>query len=319
VAAKVALVTGASGFLGRHIVLALFQRGYEVHGCSHAGMAPSGSLRRHRIDLLDPGAVATMVSTVRASHLIMAAWTTRPGVYQTDPRNDDWVRETETLARNFCTQDGKRMVFVGSSAEYDWRDPAVAKPISETDAGGTPVSLYGQAKRRAAAALAMLAADRDVSFAEARLFFPIGPGENPARFVPSIVRSILAGEAAQLDPGDQVRDLIDVRDAAAAIVTLLDGNVTGTVNIGTGAPSRLGDVAKNIGTIMGRPDLIRLGELEPQPEEPVTLVANVAKLNDEVGFKPRYALAETLRASISFWKSRPDLAGPSAANARTPR
>ncbi|MFZ0423166.1 MAG: NAD(P)-dependent oxidoreductase [Xanthobacteraceae bacterium] len=316
---RAVLVTGASGFLGGSIVAALAGRGYAIHGCSRSGADVSSTTISHSIDLLNPPAVQDLIARVRPSHLVMAAWTTKHGDYWFDPKNEDWVRASNVLARSFYQEGGSRLVFVGSCAEYDWSDPVLARhPISEQDARGQPLSEYGRAKRRSAEQLAEIAARQGGQFAEARLFFPIGPGEDPGRFIPTIITAILCEKVANLGPANQVRDLIDVRDAGAAIVMLLDGEVTGPVNIGTGVSHCLSDVARRLGEMMGRPDLIGIGAIKARANDPPMLVAKTSRLLVDVGFRPRYSLDATLLASIDYWKMRRYNLSKSAAQTEAP-
>jgi nucleoside-diphosphate-sugar epimerase len=258
----------------------------------------------HRVDVLDRCAAASLISTVRPSHLVMAAWTTTHGDYWSDPKNDDWARATEALAQCFYEQRHRRAVLVGSCAQYDWNDPVLAqRAIFEDDARGRPLTAYGRAKRHVAESVAAIAANHAGEFAEARLFFTTGPGENLGRFVPTIVNAILSERPANLGPANVCRDFMDVRDVGAAIASLLDGGVVGAVNIGTGTPRRLSEVASRVGEMMGRPDLIRIGAIKLRADEPAMLVANPRRLSAEVGFQPRHSLDEALLASINFWKA----------------
>jgi len=108
--------------------------------------------------------------------------------------------------------------------------------------------------------------------------------------------------------GTQVRDFMHVDDVARAFVALLDSDVEGAVNIASGEPVELREVMGLIGATAGHPELVRLGALSPRPGDPTTLVADVRRLRDEVGFTPRLELAEGVRQTVEWWRSRS--AGP---------
>jgi nucleoside-diphosphate-sugar epimerase len=137
-----------------------------------------------------------------------------------------------------------------------------------------------------------------------RIFFLYGPGEAATRLVPSVVRALLEGTPAAVSEGSQIRDFLHVDDVAEAFVALLDGDVQGPVNIGSGNGVAIREVVELAGAAAGRPDLIRFGAVETRPGEPVSLVADVRRLRDEVGFRPRIALEDGLADAVGWWQNR---------------
>jgi nucleoside-diphosphate-sugar epimerase len=129
----------------------------------------------------------------------------------------------------------------------------------------------------------------------ARLFHLFGEGENPARLVPSIMIALREGREAQCTSGRPVRDFISTQNAAAAIAALAISDVTGPVNIASGAPISIAAMARLIGHISGRPFLVRLGALPDRPNEPPYMVAHTGRLRCQVGFTAPVSLAAELR------------------------
>jgi nucleoside-diphosphate-sugar epimerase len=98
------------------------------------------------------------------------------------------------------------------------------------------------------------------------------------------------------------RDFLHVADVAAALVALLESDVTGPVNIASGVCLPLREVVIRISEQIGRPELVRLG-MHPTPlSEPRRLAATVCRLRDEVGFRPAYSLDEGLAETIAWWR-----------------
>ncbi len=77
--------------------------------------------------------------------------------------------------------------------------------------------------------------------------------------------------------------------------------VVGPVNIGSDHKTTVAQVARTIARPAGRPDLLRLGALPTTPDDPPYLVADVARLTQEVGFRPTIALADGLRDAVQWW------------------
>src|SRR5438105_280249 len=129
---KRVLVTGASGFIGRHALPHLEARGFEVHAPGHSSF-----------NVLDEKAHQPLLESIRATHLLHLAWDVTPGKYWTSLDNIEWVRASLSLFRHFAASGGKRWVGAGTCAEYDWSCGPV---LSEETTPLRPTSLYGASK-----------------------------------------------------------------------------------------------------------------------------------------------------------------------------
>ncbi|NJM40384.1 MAG: NAD-dependent epimerase/dehydratase family protein [Anaerolineae bacterium] len=143
--------------------------------------------------------------------------------------------------------------------------------------------------------------ERGVGF---RIFLLYGPHEPPQKLVPAVVRAVLQGEPARTSHGQQVRDVLHVQDVADAFVALLGSEVQGAVNIASGVPVALREVVLMIGEQLGRRELIQLGALPAAPNDPPKLVADVTRLRDEVGWRPKINLTTGLANTIEWWRSQ---------------
>ncbi len=141
-----------------------------------------------------------------------------------------------------------------------------------------------------------------MSLVWARLFMIFGPHEDPRRLVPTICRSLLAGQEAALTSGCQIRDFLDTRDVGEALAALVEGRVEGSVNVASGDARSVASLALELGALAGRPELIRLGALPERAGEPPFLVADVRRLRDEAGFRPRVAFSARLAQCLDWWR-----------------
>ncbi|MCA3427678.1 MAG: NAD(P)-dependent oxidoreductase, partial [Roseomonas sp.] len=89
-------------------------------------------------------------------------------------------------------------------------------------------------------------------------------------------------------------DFISTQNAAAAISAVAASDVTGPVNIASGAPISIAAMARLIAQIAGRPYLLRLGALPDRPNEPPYMVAHTGRLRREVGFTAPVSLSAEL-------------------------
>lgn len=295
------LVTGASGFIGRHTLMPLLKAGYEVHAVSvrSPGEVPKGVLW-HQADLLDHGCVRSLLDRIRPSHLMHLAWFVEPGKYWNSLENLRWVQASLDLVVEFARCGGRRVALAGTCAEYDWGVDGLCR---EQATPVIPATLYGASKLAVAALTRHASHELGISVAHGRIFFPYGPGEPQERLVPSVICSLLKAEPALCTCGKQERDFIFVRDVAAAFTLLLNSDVTGPVNIGTGIGVPIADVVSTLARVIGRPELLRLGALPNRAGEPASLIADVGRLR-ALGFVPRHTLEEGARTTVAWWQGR---------------
>jgi nucleoside-diphosphate-sugar epimerase len=293
------LLTGASGFIGRHAIGALLERGAEVHAVGRSAAA-GYPCTWHQADLLAPGAPQQVIAAVRPDIVLHLAWCVEHGKFWTDPANLDWIAATLALARASAEHGVRRFVGVGTCFEYDWPDEGPCLEAETPLAGHT---LYDRAKAACRSVLTEFFGQAGLSFAWARLFFLYGPDEAPNRLVASIARALVHGEPARTSSGRAIRDFIDTRDAGAALAALALAGAAGEVNIATGEAHSVREIAKLLGDIVRRPDLVEIGAL-PDREEPPYIVGSSKRLRDEVGFAPQITLEQGLADAIAFWRGR---------------
>ena len=283
------LITGSSGFLGRPTADLLRRTGWEV-------------IESHALtdNLLDPESRARLVERAQATHLLHLAWYAVHGLFWTSPENDQWTQASTDLFKRFAQDGGKKIVVAGSCAEYSWPLRG-GEPFHEESSPTEPSTRYGQAKLKSLRSLQAQAPGLGISFAWGRVFHLYGPREQPGRFVPSVIRPLLRGEKASLTSGEQVRDFLHVEDVARALVLGVESSLTGVFNIGSGEPKELREVAREIGQLVGRPDLLMLGDRKTATPEPERVLPNVSKLK-AAGFNPRYTLHTGLKDALEWWK-----------------
>jgi nucleoside-diphosphate-sugar epimerase len=296
------LLTGGSGFIGARAVAPLLAAGCEVHALGRRAGQADGVVW-HEADLLDERASGQAVAEIAAERLLHLAWYTEHGRFWNAPENLDWVAASLRLLRAFAEAGGRRAVIAGTCAEYDWAH--AAEPCRELDGAHgdatpqRPATLYGTCKHATRLVAEAFAREAGLSVAWGRVFLLYGPGEDERRLVPDVARKLLAGEQAPTSDGTQVRDFMHVDDVAAAFAALLDSPVEGPVNIASGEPVSIADVLALIARAAGRPELLRLGALPRRSGEPDLLVADVARLRDEVGFAPSVALERGIAETVA--------------------
>jgi len=257
---RLILLTGATGFVGRHILRALDERGFRVRAAVRDG-------KQHQIARTAANASIVTSPDIFAESaawwanvcdgvdtVIHAAWYVERELYQQSPKNRQCLSGTLRLAQGAVQAKVRRVVGIGTLFEYDLSAGhlSVETPLK-------PSTPYAQAKADAFAALSLLLPQSGIEFAWCRLFYLFGEGE-PVHRLGSYVRSRLrAGEPAELSSGTQIRDYLDVREAGRMIVGAALGRVQGPVNICSGKPVTVRQLAEKIADEFGRRDLLRFG------------------------------------------------------------
>ena len=298
---KRVLVTGASGFIGRHSLEPLIHSGFEVHAADlRLPAIPDLPVQWHRVDLLDESKIPQLLADVLPTHLLHFAWYAEPGKYWTSFENFRWVRASLNLIEQFHVHGGKRFVGAGTCAEYDWNYGYCSEGVTPL----LPVSTYGICKHSLRLMLDAFSRVSDLNCAWGRVFFLYGPHEHPSRLVASVIHSLLDGRPALCSKGDQTRDFLHVSDVAGAFVALLESDVRGSVNIASGQPITIKDIVLKIARLIDREDLISLDALPARENEPPLLLADPRRLFDEVGWRPVYGIDDGLAETIKQAKQQ---------------
>jgi len=271
--APLILLTGATGFVGRQLLRALSDRGCRVLPVVREGK--QGEVARG-------DAIETIVASpdifaedadwwARACRgvdtVIHAAWYAEPGQYLQSPKNQECLSGTLRLAEGAAQAKVRRFVGIGTCFEYDLNAGrlSIETPLR-------PSTPYAQAKVDAFNVLSAALPRQGVAFAWCRLFYLYGEGEDSRRLVPYVRGRLQAGEPAEVSSGSQVRDFLDVREAARMIVDVALGSQEGPVNICSGKPVTVRELAERIADDFGRRDLLRFGARPDNPVDPACVV-----------------------------------------------
>lgn len=294
---KKVLITGASGFIGRHVTQEMIKRGYTVYAPSLAPTAePRAGLIECQMDMFDKAELTRYLQTHKFENLIHLAWYVGPKCHMS-PGNVDWLCLSLDLLKLFAQNGGKKFLGAGSVSEYDFS----CGLLQEDKTPLTNPSLYGQTKAALYNVGKIFCQQQDISFKWARIFNLYGPYERAARLMPSVICSMLKGEDVKVSPCTKFLDYLHVEDTARGICQFFESEVTGAVNIASGAPIQLRYMVEEMARLTNFKGNILWGALEENFADPVIAGSNT-RLTQEVGWKPVYTLQTGLEQTINWWK-----------------
>lgn len=252
------VVVGAAGFIGRQVAAALREQATaRVLGVDR-GDPPSASADAPedwiRLDLLrDADALATRLGDLRPDAIVNCAGATAGSDDVLMRANV--VATTALLNATRAAAAGVRFVHVGSAAEYG--PGIVGVPVTEA-APTRPSSTYGVAKLAATELVTSARGTWGLDAIVLRLFNVLGPGMPEGTLAGAALHrlrhAVATGEpAVQMGPLDAVRDFVDIRDVAAAVVAAVvpGGDETSIVNIGSGIGHRARDLVDALARRVG--------------------------------------------------------------------
>lgn len=258
------LLTGGTGFVGRQILKRLLARGCHVRMVVRKAVSLPDEVEQVDVgDLFDAGPSTLQDLCTDMDVVCHAAWYAIPGKYLTADENVDCLSGSLRLGQAAIAAGVPRFVGVGTCFEYNLGDGYL-----RTDTALAPATLYGACKASAYLSLSRMMEQEGRSFAWCRLFYLYGEGEDGRRLAPYIRSQLAAGEAAELTSGRQIRDYLDVEEAGRMIADAALGSVQGALNICSGLPVTVADMALRIADEFGSRDLIKLGARQDSPGDP---------------------------------------------------
>lgn len=305
------VVTGANGFVGRHLIAALQAQGVsdliEWHR-RPASLPASATTRVRQVDVLDPAAVRRAIAHDRPAHIYHLAGAPHVG--------DAWRNALPTLVVNVLgthhllealrtEHPACRALIVTSGMIYRAGPSALTE-----EAPLVPSNPYGFSKL-AQDQLARLAVDDDgLDVVVARPFNHIGPGQDPSFAIASFARQIALIEAGLVPPTlsvgnlDARRDLTDVRDVVTAYIRMLTAAPRGTaLNVCSGRAHRIGDLLDAL-RHRARVALTLTADSERmRPSDVPLLLGSHDRLTETLGWVPTTPIEDTLSDTLTWWRS----------------
>jgi len=301
------LVTGASGFVGSHLVPRLAAEGSQVYAL---GTEAAPALAPHlagafTADLRDPAAIRDAVAAVRPDAIVHLAALSSAGKSFADPALTHDVNAKGTANVLDAARDAApaaRILVVSSGEVYG---PQPAGTRTREDAPFHPVSPYAESKAEAEKIAESAARNGGLDVIRARAFSHTGRGQTPTFAIPGWADQIVRIERGEAPPVLQVgnlevtRDLSDVSDVVDAYRALIEHGVRGEAyNVCRGEGVLLADVATRMAGMASVAIRIEVDPGRLRPADVPWLVGDPAKIEAATGWRATTPLDRTLGAVL---------------------
>jgi nucleoside-diphosphate-sugar epimerase len=282
-------VTGASGFLGAHVVRALKSAGAEVYDT--------------RIDLLDVSTLRAALAVAEPDCVIhLAAYGARPGERDRDRMFAVNVQGSVNLW-SALPSSVRRVVMAGTCVEY-----AAADALVNEQYPCDPRNAYAASKHAAVSLLRAFGREEKRQVVVLRPFGPYGPGDDSDRVVPFTLRRLIAGESVPLSHGEQLRDFAFVDDHARAFLLAATSDIPHAApmyNIGSGEAVTLRSVIEAAADAVdpSARQLLQFGALPYRADEGRVIGADISAARRDLGYQPAVPIADGLVRTVSWMRS----------------
>jgi len=290
------LVTGAAGFVGRHLCRQLCDEGHRVHATSPR---PHATLKSgpewHRVDMDDLGATRRLFAAIEPDvvyHLASDAGA-RPDLALVLSTFQSLLASTINVLVAAMEAECPRIVLTGSLTEPPPSDE-FAVPRSPYAAAAWAGAGYGRMYHDLFRAPVVIL----------RPFMTFGPGQALTKLVPTAILDLLRGERPKMSGAANAADWVYISDvvegfASAATAPGIEGQ---TIDLGTGTlvPNR--SVVERIAGILGGEIEPELGALLDRPSEHA-ISANVSDARRYLRWQARTSLDEGLRQTVDWYRS----------------
>lgn len=267
------LITGSTGFVGRAVTAELRDSGHVIRHVIRSGTKDRvrslgiGDEVVECDDLFSQPASWWAKTAADCDIVLHLAWYAEPGQYQLSDKNLECLTGTIRIAQGIMQTSVSRFVGVGTCLEYDLSAGRVGP-----DTALNPQSPYAAAKAACALVLGQMLPRAGVRFLWARLFYLYGAEEDPRRLTAYLHQQLAVGAQADLSEGSQIRDFIEIRDAAKLLVQDALSERTGPTNIASGSGISVRELAESIADEYGRRDLLNFGAHPGNPDDPPIVI-----------------------------------------------
>ncbi|HLV35270.1 MAG TPA: GDP-mannose 4,6-dehydratase [Spirillospora sp.] len=305
------LITGATGFVGRHLIehLASEMPRADLHGTAISSAEQTDMVRLHYLDLRNPDAVRHLLEQTRPDHIYHLAAQASPRRSFADPWGtlENNIRAQLNILQTCADLNlAPRILVISSSEIYRATDEAIAE-----DTPFEPTSPYSVSKIAQDMLAFQYYLTHRLPIMRARPFNHIGPGQGEGFVAPDFAMQIARIEAGQQEPVLEVgnltarRDFTDVRDVVRAYRLIVERGQPGEVyNVASGSAHSVQELLDTLLSFSTRHIAVRVDPDRFLPVDVPVKSGDANRLRQQTGWKPIIPFEQTLLDILNECRER---------------
>lgn len=310
---KKALITGATGFVGRYLIDKLYSEDYEIYGTTLSGdLYDDPRITMFYLDLTDYVSTSKLINQIKPDEVYHLASQSSVKLSWEKPQLTTEVNIIGTInllesVKEYIPE--TRVLLIGSSEEYGQTFKHSKQP--NEDEKCMPENIYAITKHTQNMIGKMYVKAYNLNVIMTRSFNHVGPKQSPQFVISDFCKQVaeieLLGNKPVIYVGnlESSRDFLDVRDVVNAYFELLKSGTVGEIyNVGSGHSVRISDLLERI---ISNSSVNISVETDPQKFRPIEIeetIADITKLQNDTKWHQLYDLDDTILITLNYWRDR---------------
>lgn len=310
---KKALITGATGFVGRYLIDKLYSEDYDIYGTTLSGdLYDDPRITMFYLDLTDYVSTSKLINQIKPDEVYHLASQSSVKLSWEKPQLTTEVNIIGTInllesVKEYIPE--TRVLLIGSSEEYGQTFKHSKQP--NEDEKCMPENIYAITKHTQNMIGKMYVKAYNLNVIMTRSFNHVGPKQSPQFVISDFCKQVaeieLLGNKPVIYVGnlESSRDFLDVRDVVNAYFELLKSGTVGEIyNVGSGHSVRISDLLERI---ISNSSVNISVETDPQKFRPIEIeetIADITKLQNDTKWHQLYDLDDTILITLNYWRDR---------------
>lgn len=294
---KKVLLTGATGLIGKELIKPLLENNYEIFAISRKPLQNINNITWLIGDLFDSQFIKYCCEKARADILVHLAWKVTKD-YANSNENFSFLANSISLLQEFQHNGGKQVFFCGSYFEYEFSQ----EKLSEQSPLAPEKMTYTFCKDELRKIAENFCRQNTMDFCYGRLFNVFGHNEEKNRLTRQILDNLFADREVVIKSGPLQKDYMYSREIANAIAAVIKNNVQGSINICTGKPIAIKDIALTIARKLHKEHLVNFHD--DFGSQPLCIYGDNTKLLTETDYRPHYTFEQAIDEIIETYNKK---------------
>ena len=311
-----ALIIGAAGFVGGYLIRELKAAGWEVH----ATCLPNEEIKEdcpvHTLDILKKEDISPLLDDIKPDVVYHLAAQSSVSVSWKRPQLTAEINVVGSINVLEAVRDAEkndiRLVLIGSGEEYGYiREGAC--PLSESEPLN-PGNIYAATKACQDMLGKIYTRAYKMDIIMVRAFNHSGPAQSNIFVISDFCRQIAEIEKGMKEPVISVgnlsakRDFTDVRDVVRAYRLLGEKGVSGTVyNVGRGKAVEIQYILDTALSYADQPIEVKRDPARMRASDIPIIEPDVSRISEDTGWKAEISMEQTIKDSLDYWRSHPEV------------